>query len=70
VSFVVAGVFGCERDGGRNRGGGTYPVRETERIREEGLVNIGDWVMDWMEDWVKGDHGREEVIDALDTLRR
>lgn len=70
VSFIVAGVFGCERDGGRIGGGGAYPVREDERIREGGLVKIDDWVMDGMEDWVMGDHGREEDIDVLDTLRR
>ena len=69
VIFIVAGVFGCERDGGRTWDGGTYPVREDERIREGGLVNIDDWVMDGMEDWVIGDHGREEDIDVLDTLR-
>jgi len=68
VIFIVAGVFGCERDGGRI-GGGTCPVREDERTREGGLVNIDDWVMDGMEDWVMGDHGREEDIDALDVLR-
>jgi hypothetical protein len=45
VIFIVAGVFGCERDGGR-----TCPVREDERIREGGLVNIDDWVMDGIED--------------------
>ena len=39
-------------------------------MREGGLVNIDDWVMDGTEDWVTGDHGREEDIDALDTLRR
>jgi len=67
ASFIVAGVFGCERDGGRTRGGGPYPAREDERTREGGLVNIDGWVMDGMEDW--GDHGRED-IDALDELRR
>lgn len=65
--FIVAGVFGCERDGGRTRDGGICPVREDERIREGGLVNIDDWVMDGIEDWVMGDHGREDT-DALDTL--
>lgn len=70
VIFIVAGVFGCERDGGRTRGGGICPVREDERTREGGLVNIDDWVIDGMEDWVMGDHGREEDIDALETLRR
>jgi len=68
ASLIVAGVFGCERDGGRISGGGTYPVREDDRTREGGLVNIDGWVMDGMEDW--GDHGREEDIDALDELRR
>ena len=67
MSFIVAGVFGCERDGGRTRDGGICPVREDERIREGGLVNIDDWVMDGIEDWVMGDHGREDT-DALDTL--
>ena len=70
VNLTVAGVLGCERDGGRTGGGGTCPVREDERTREGGLVNIDDWVMDGMEDWVMGDHGREEDIDALDALRR
>ena len=68
--FIVAGVFGCDRDGGRTGGRGACPVREVERIREGGLVNIEEWVMDGIEDWVIGDHGREEDIDALDTLRR
>lgn len=70
VIFIVAGVFGCERDGGRTEGEGTYPVREDERTREGGLVNIDDWVADGIEDWVIGDHGREDDIDALETLRR
>jgi hypothetical protein len=51
-------------------GEGRYPVREDERTREGGLVNIDDWVMDGMEDWVIGDHGREDDMDALEALRR
>lgn len=42
VIFIVAGVVGCERDGGRIGGGGTCPVRDEERTREGGLVNIDD----------------------------
>lgn len=70
VIFTVAGVFGCERDGGRTGGAGAYPVREDERTREGGLVNIDDWVTDGIEDWVIGDHGREEDMDARETLLR
>ena len=51
IFFVVAGVFGCERDGGRARDGEICAVREDGRIREGGLVNIDDWVvMDGIED--------------------
>jgi hypothetical protein len=58
-------VLGCGGDGGRTGDGGTCPVREDERTREGGLVNIDDWVMGWMEGCVIGDHGQEEDIDAL-----
>ena len=68
IVFVVAGVFGCERDGGRARDGGICAVQEDGRIREGGLVNTDDWVMDGIEDWAIGDHGREEDIYALDML--
>jgi hypothetical protein len=39
---IVAGGFVCERDGDRIGGPGVYPVREDERTREGGLVNIDD----------------------------
>ena len=41
ASFVIAGIFGCERDGGRTRGGGPYPAREDERTREG--VELGEF---------------------------
>ena len=45
IVFVVAGVFGYKRDGGRARDGGICAVREDGRIHEGGLANIDDWVI-------------------------
>ena len=50
IVFVVAGVFSCERDGGRARDGEICAVREDGRIHEGDLVNIDDWVMNGIED--------------------